>query len=300
MKVIAPVTLIDSMVTASSVAEPAATETAWVSGTTYAANDVRIRPSTHRQYQRVSAGAGTTPPESDTANWEDIGPTQKWAMFDAAVNTQSSATGTLSVTVTPGLVGGLALMELVGSTVTITQKDAPGGTVVYTKTISLDGTLITDWYQYFFEPYVQKSVLVLTDLCPYPNNEITITIAGAGSVKCGVCLLGMVYDIGGTQYGASAGIIDYSAKVTDAYGTTKVTQRAFSKRLEAKFMVYNTKLNKVHTILASLRSTPALWIGAEDSQYANPMVVLGFYKDFSIAINYPTTSLCSMQIEGVI
>ena len=301
MKVVNPVVITDAMVTSCTIAEPAASETAWVSGATYAISDKRIRISTHRVYQRVTVGAGTTPPESDVVNWVDIGPTLKWAQFDGAVNTQSSIASPLTTVIVPGVsVNSLALMELVGTAVTVTVKSSPGGDTVYSKTVSLDGTLITDYYMYFFEPAAPLTTVVLTDIPPYPNCEITVTITGTGTVSCGIFVIGTFYDLGGTQYGAAASIIDYSAKTTDAYGTTKITKRAYSKRIDAKVMMPNAQLNKLYAVLASLRSTPVLWIGVDDSTYSALLVVYGWYRDFSIDINYPTTSLCSLQIEGTI
>ncbi len=42
---------------------------AWVSGTTYAVGNVRYSPANFRTYRRITAGAGTTDPGSDSANW---------------------------------------------------------------------------------------------------------------------------------------------------------------------------------------------------------------------------------------
>lgn len=49
---------------AASVAAPL-----WVSGTTYAANDVRCSPVNGFPYRRLTAGAGTVDPSTDAANW---------------------------------------------------------------------------------------------------------------------------------------------------------------------------------------------------------------------------------------
>lgn len=41
----------------------------WVSGTTYAAGVLRWSPANGRTYRRLTAGAGTTDPSADPANW---------------------------------------------------------------------------------------------------------------------------------------------------------------------------------------------------------------------------------------
>jgi hypothetical protein len=48
--------------------------------------------------------------------------------------------------------------------------------------------------------------------------------------------------------------------------------------------------------LASLRATPCLWIGSD--QYAST-IVYGFYQNFEILISYPTTSDCTLSLEGL-
>lgn len=45
----------------------------WVSGTTYAVNQMVYSNADGRQYKRILAGAGTTDPSSDPTNWEPLG-----------------------------------------------------------------------------------------------------------------------------------------------------------------------------------------------------------------------------------
>ncbi len=64
-------------------------------------------------------------------------------MFDSSVGTLTTAEGSLTVVLRPGAVGGLALLELSGKSLTVTMRDAPGGTVIYNKTVALDLSLIS-------------------------------------------------------------------------------------------------------------------------------------------------------------
>ena len=45
----------------------------WVSGTTYSAGQIVYSNVDGREYKRITAGAGTTDPSSDTINWEPLG-----------------------------------------------------------------------------------------------------------------------------------------------------------------------------------------------------------------------------------
>ncbi len=68
-----PLTITSALLTSSTAAEPKPAAAAWVSGTTYALDDVVSVAATLKEYTRLVAGAGTTSPESDTVNWVEKG-----------------------------------------------------------------------------------------------------------------------------------------------------------------------------------------------------------------------------------
>ena len=296
MKVIKPVTVTDAVLISSTA--PETDHAAWAAGTAYSVGNRVIRTSTHRIYERLIAGTTATLPELDAVNWIDIAPTNRWAMFDSEVSTQTALASPLTVVIKPGFVNGIALFGLVGDSLTVTVRDSLAGSVVYSRTLALDGTILADWYQYFFEPYVQRADVVLTDLPPYGDAHITLTLTGSGTVKCGIVALGTVYTLGDTQQGASVSIVDYSRKETDAFGVTSFVQRAYSKRMSVNLLLANAQLNKTQRVLADLRASPAAWVGTDAPGY-EPLTVYGFYKDFSIDIAYPQLSYCSLEIEGL-
>ena len=244
---------------------------------------------------------GNPPDAINSAYWVRTSPSNAFAMFDDQVSTATTATTSLTVVLTPGLINSIGLFGLVGTTLDITITDGPSGPVVYNKTITLDVTVMSDWYGYFFEPSVQLGEVVATDIPPYSNARMTITIsAGAGSmVQIGSLAFGSQYTIGGTEYGANVGIIDFSRKDTDDFGTTTFVRRAFSKRISANVFLPNSQLNSVQRILSDLRATPCVWIGSDDPTFA-PLLVYGFFREFSIDIAYPAHSYCSLEIEGLV
>ena len=69
--------------------------------------------------------------------------------------------------------------------------------------------------------------------------------------------------------------------------------------MSGQFLVDNTQINAVQRVLADIRAIPSVFIGSEDADYA-PLVVYGFYRDFSIDIAYPTKSWCRLEVEGLI
>lgn len=295
MKVIKPVVLTDAHLISSTVAE---TEyAAFAGGTDYAVGARVIYK--HVIYESVQTPNVSHTPTLWPLYWAPISPTNQWAMFDSETSTQTSAAGSLTVVIKPGYINSLAVFGLEGETLDITVRDGLAGPVVYSATRTLDGTVLADWYQYFYEPYVQLGEVVLIDLPTYGNAHITLTVTGAGTVKCGTLAAGTAYLVGDTQYGASASIIDYSRKDTSATGVTSLTKRKYSKRMSAPLVLDNGQINKVQRLLADLRATPCAWIGTDSAGY-EPLIIFGFYRDFSIDVAYPTQSFCNLEIEGLI
>jgi hypothetical protein len=296
MKVIKPITITQDMLVSTTATESVA---AWSASTSYTVGQKALRTTTQRIYQRIIAGTTSTVPELDLTNWVDIAPSNTFAMFDGERSTQTSAALNLQVTVKPGIVNSLCLFGLEGTTLEVTIRDGLAGPIVYSLTKTLDGTIITDYYQYFFEPSVQLGTVLLTGLPPYSSAHITVSITSTGTPKCGIMLVGNVYDLGSSQYGASTSIIDYSKKDTDQFGVTTFVKRAFSDRISCSLVLDNSNINKVKSILSSIRATPCAWITTDSDQF-EALSTYGFYKDFTITIPYPSHSLCSLEIEGLI
>lgn len=296
MRVIKPVTIDAAKLVSTDATE---TYSAWSSLTTYNAGDKVIKTSTQRVYQAILGVNLNKDPETEVAYWVDIGPTNKWAMFDTSVSTLTSQTGGLSVVIKPGYVNSLALFGLYGTSLTITVRNGLAGPVVYTNTVSLETSVVADWYQYFFEPFSLVSEVTFTDLPPYSDAHITIDIAGGGTVTCGIVSVGTMYFLGDTQYDCSVGIIDYSRKDTDEFGVTTLVRRGFSKRLSATIELDNSQLNNVIRILSDLRAEPCAWIATDEVGYA-ALNVFGYYRDFTTSVRYFSRSLCSLEVEGLV
>lgn len=228
--------------------------------------------------------------------WQDIGPSNKYAMFDAQVSTQTVSSSPLTVVLETGMINSMALVGLSGLSVSVVATT--GSLETYNKTFSLDTAIITDWYQYYYEDSTFVSEIAINGIPPYSQTEVTITVTGPSQVAIGNIAFGTSYFLGDTEYGATAGITDYSTKETDEFGTTTFVRRDFAKRMSSKLMLDNVQLRKVQNILADLRATPCVWTGTDDETYT-PLIVYGFYREFSLEIAYPTKSYCSLDIEGL-
>ena len=296
MKLIRPLAMTPAALIASNVAE--ADYPAWSAATSYAAAERVIVLEDHTIYESLtSANLNQTPGITPTA-WKVIGATNRWRMFDYILGSQTSNPDSITVSLlATGRCDAIALLNVVAASARFVMTDAVDG-VVYDKTyslVSVEG--IADWYSYFFEPIFSKTDLVELELPPYANVTLTITLAAAGSmVACGACVIGQQRTLGGTQYGAKIGIQDYSGKTRDAQGNYAIAQRAFSKRATFTLQIDSRMVDHLQTLLAGYRSTPIVYIGSE--LYGATMLY-GFYKDFSVDIDYANTAFCSLELEGL-
>lgn len=276
----------------------------WSSATTYAlgANVVYGIYGTYKSLQ--SGNLNHTPPiisPFTDAYWVRTGPTNKMAMFDDQVSSSSTGTTDIIFAVVGSAIDSVALLNIQASKTSIAVTDKDTKALVYHNSQQLSGGESLDWYGYFFyDADTQKTSSIYLDIPPAANSLITIKVSGTGTISVGSYINGQIKALGNTQYGVSAGIIDYSKKETDEFGNTTFIKRNFSKRMNASVSLTNSNLNRVQRILYGLRATPVLWIASTDAQFEEPLIIYGFYRDFSTEISYPTHSICNLQVEGLI
>ena len=297
MRLIRPIEITPAKILSSTATE---VYSAWNSTTTYSEGNKVLY--NNRIYESLIESNLNKQPDTNPTSWLDIAPSNKTAMFDNVVNTQTTATTSLTVTFQPGVIfDSVVFLNVIGTEVNVQVKNSPAGSVVYDETVNLDNTQIFDWYMYFFEDFDFRTEVLFQNIPPYTAGTIIVTITGASgsTVAIGNSTVGSLVNIGGTQYGLNYGIRDYSTKETDTFGNIKIVQRAFSKRMSPTIFVDNMKLNYVSKVLENLRSTPTVFIATDDSRFEGT-IILGFLKDWNIEINYPTYSLISAEIEGLI
>jgi hypothetical protein len=304
MKLLRPITLTDAMLISSGIAEPDAGDPAvWSGATTYAADNTVRSATTHRIYKSMQGTNLNHDPTTDDGTWwVSMGGVNKWAMFDEYVSTASTkAASPLTVTIAPGVCDSLYLYGMVGETATVTMTNGSGGPTVYTRTLDLLVPKVVDWYAYYFEPYRQIPTFVMTDLPPYLNGYITLSItASTGAVECGMMTACRSLELGDTQYGVRAGIRDYSRKITDPdTGYTVIEQRKFAKTMQASVRCDSGYYNELQQQLELYRSTPCVWVGDKTGDI-EPLIVYGYYKDMYLVIDHPTVGLYNLDIEGMV
>lgn len=222
-------------------------------------------------------------------------------MFTDVVGDKTTRAGDLIVVLTPGRVTAVGLAGLEGSRLVVVGTTPVDGEVFRSEqslASEVANGFVSDWSEYFFSDFDQLSDALVDGIPPFQDITLSITIEGA-STACGVFAFGRLHQFGTTQLGATIGISDYSTKETNELGVVTFAQGPFSRRFDASILVESTKLNRMQSVLTSVRANPTFW-SLTDGQYQSELSIFGFYRDFSIVIAYPKHFLCSIEIEGLI
>lgn len=299
MKIVKPIQFQDAMLISTTATNA---EVDWNSGTTYAIGE--IRTYSNKRWESLQNANTNHPPSTSPTWWLLLGADNKHAMFDSLVSTSTVGTTSMTVVVAPGAIfDTVALINIEAALINITVRNGITGPIVYENTAGVSSSNVANWFEYYFsDPLVERTQVIFYDIPPYINAYITLEFTNSTGlpVSCAQTVTGTVFQIGGTQYGANAGIVDYSLKDTDEFGTVTFVERAFSKRLNAVVYVKNSELNRIQSLLYSVRAKPSVWIGSDDPNYQETLIVYGFYREFSTDIAYPQHSLCSLDIESLI
>jgi hypothetical protein len=263
-----PETITDAVLTSSSVAE--ADHAEWSAGTVYPMGARVIKAATHRIYESTAAGNVGADPAGSSGKWLDVGPTNRWAMFDQALGTVTSAAGSIIVSLDVDAVSAVALLDVVAATVRV---EAAG----YDRTIA-----------------VGEGAVTFLDL-PAGTSAILVTVTGAGTVSVGTLLAGPLVALGVTEASPTAGITDYSRKETDDFGEVTVVERAWAKRMSTRSLIRTAALDDAVSRITAVRTRPSLWIGEAGT---DSLTIYGFFKDFSIEVG-ETVSKLSLTVEGL-
>ena len=297
LKVMQPYVLTDAQLVSASV--PENDHPAWSATSNYAIGARVIRTTTHRRYKRVAAGTTATEPENDITNWLDIGATNRWAQFDRKVGSKTTGTTSVTTVIKPGSAEGLALLDVVGTSVDVTVRETTGGAVAYARSVSLDGSVVASVYDWMYGEYTQRLNVVLTDLPgQYPSSEITVTVNSTSGGAIGVLAAGRVHALGATEYGAGAGIINWGKVTDDGFGNREWLEGEWANRVTLPIVANRNEMARLHRQLAKVRSTPCIYIGCSLAEF-EPLVCYGVYRDLYITVPYYSVVQMNLEIDGL-
>ena len=303
LSVLNPITITDDMFISSTIAED--DYTAWSGATTYALGDRAINTTTHRIYESLQA-SNTNHDPTDITNttgsapwWLDVSPTNKWAMFDTQISTQSYADTSFTVVIQPGYFNSVYFAKLEADTIDVDILDAPGGSSIYSISYTLEGSAPADYYEYFYDRFKPLTDFLITDLLQYNDAEITVTFnTTAGDAKCGAMLLGDLVPLGTTLYGANAKPKTFSYIKIDEFGNNTIVRRKSAKDMTLDAYLDIEEATNVLEIITSLLDVPCLWIAANDINYAG-LRVFGL-GSAEMTFDDPLLANLNLNVQGLI
>lgn len=293
MKVIVPVTVTGAMLSDMSIAEPdtGSGEAAYNSGTTYTAGAQVISATTHRTYQSLQAAntgnALPVAPATQTDWWLDIGPTNRWKMFDLVADTQSVGASPLTVTIAPGKrVNSVLFDNVLADSVTIEGVSADE-TVYGPKTITMRRRNVRGWYDYFYAPFEASNAGAVFDIPPRTDIALTLTFTrSSGSVKVGDVLVGNAYDIGTPQYPLQKQLQNFSQISIDPFGTASFTPRPSKSVLSHTLQAPSSSWKTIEDLRTLLKASPAGWTTLDEDNALFPQfTVIGFYTRWDMQLS---------------
>jgi hypothetical protein len=301
MKLVRPIPL----TTANTTSTVPQTEALWSGATSYAVAAVVYEEISGRPQRFISKVAANLNhrPSTDLAElyWDADGSTNRWSMFDGAIQTQTSNPESIDfeVQLAPSEKVDTVFVTNINGTASTVKVTAAGGEVVYDKEHTLVSNAgIQDWYAYFNEPTVRKSGLIASDLPGmYPGAKVSVSIKAPGDVaRAGLALMGLARQLGGTKWGAELGFRDLSVKAENEFGGLYVVERPFKRTASFDVVVQAGFVDQLQHLLEQYRATPVLFVGNDAYE---TMHIYGFVKSFKTVVTTPDVSFCALDLESL-
>jgi len=284
-------------------------ETAYNAGTAYAIGDTAS--ANYRVYKSLTAGntGNAVPilPETENANWIDVGPMNRWAMFDLDSNTQTVWASPLTVVFAPGeRINTIGFNGLRGATLTISATSVTGGGTVYGPVVvDLSYRDVLDGYEYCFSPFLTRPYHVVHDVPPYSDIIITVMIsATTGNVKIGSCVVGTYIDLGQTSADTTNRGISFSKVTRDLYGKATMVKRRSIPATKHRSLLDRIKVDRtMYARDTLLDATPALYTGMDDAEnnLFGMHQILGFFTrwEYSVDAGLADKVWLDLELEAI-
>lgn len=269
----------------------------------YVKDEEVILTDTHRRYRCLVNETFSNPKDTATgdatAEWLDIGPTNKWAMFDDRTTSKSSAATDFTVTLEPvnyvNTIGFLRTENV--DSVLVVVKDS-GGNVVYTKEGDLlDVSAIYDYYTFFFYQSVKKDQYIDDELPPYLNPTIEVTFKGT-NMKVGELVVGFANVIGHTIADTESRYLNLSRRTFDEFGELEIVKRPSVKLNKYEVLADKSRNPYIQRIIERLDDKNTLWIADIGSD--QKLITYGTYEKSPIPYNMPDHVRYSITVRGSI
>lgn len=279
----------------------------WVSTTAYARGQRVI--FAHYIYECVLPEGQTTTGDEpfehsdiDGAPWRTIDPTNQWACIDLYGITKTRAAegqSELEIHVPfEGAATAVYLMALECQSYQVTLEDGNGVVVYDTGIVSILEDSAS-WWNYWFDPYLFKQDVGIIDIPPI-TGVLKIKLMQGPQPAIGRIVVGPRIVFAETEYGAQAGLIDYSNNSTDKFGKEIYVKRHNARKSSFQALMRPNEANYVQQIISRrLTGIPALYIADNNMGY-EPLIVFGFLKEYDVTYINVSMVRVTLDVRGIV
>jgi hypothetical protein len=271
------------------------------SGHNYHIGDIVTDLANHDLYQALVNHSNE--PLSDTTNWKYIGKTNRFRLFDYDRNNRTSVPLTFTVVFAPGKrIDSICLDGILANSYTVTVTSVLGGGTIFTSTGSLNTRIVRTWYEHLTVPFTTQKSLNFFNIPPYTDCIVTVTLtATTGNAELAALGVGREVAFGKTQYSAISDILNFSTVDRDDDGNAILVKRRNIPKSRQTVFCDKIAVNKIIETRDLLNAEPAFWYGIDNSSdgYFEAVSMLGYYRDFSINLQYPENVILNFELERV-
>lgn len=278
----------------------------WAAGTAYAAED-RVKVG-ENEYEAVVANTGKNP-ESSPDEWVYLGKINPLKAFDGRIYDQVIGANLVDNIVyqftAPISISAIAFLNLTGSRKVLVETfvdDTMSTLIKHEERVLVDDAQILSWSDYFFEPPVVRSEVVIDGLEAYSGTYVRITVVNSEVVvpAVGQIVVGQARRLGVTCEGTQVSLQDYSRKERDEWGNPVIVERPFAQRVDYVVAAPTQEVRTIQRVLASIRAEPAVYYDGDLEFDRYGTTVYGYYKDFGVNLQVGDTSHMSLEVEGLV
>ncbi|MCY0910831.1 hypothetical protein [Massilia antarctica] len=263
-------------------------------GTNYALGVVvsNIGADVHELYESQIAGNLGQPVANNPTKWLRRSSTNRWNMFDKAINSQTVAPNSVSVVIRPGLVNTITLLNVEGASATVSQTVSG-----YSVTKSLVRHEVLSWYDFYYEEPIRSGDVVFDGIPPYAAADITVTVDNAGlDAAIGGCFVGKSRTIGLTQWELTVGVLSYSTTTTDTFGNTTMVKRANAKRMNFDVRIPEGFESEAFRLLTEYTDVEMVFIASSDYSMT---IAYGYLGQWEVPISNSGRA-APIEVRGLI
>lgn len=236
-------------------------------------------------------------PEDTPLKWEDLGYTNKYKCLDQSLNSQTVLDSNIEMSFIVTKVDEIHLFNVVGESVDVVVTRTSDSVEIYNENLPLIDKNGGTFYNWVFNDFVyttgvHEQVSIAFEV------EVDITINAVNNeAKIGLVAIGKGDELGGTLYGSSAGIMDFSKKITnETTGEIYLEKGNYKATNNLTVDIEAGRDDYVKDLLTEYRSTPVVFT----SSGKKSLTIFGVYNNFDVVFSTPTLSRLTIDLESLI